>query len=206
MIEQFDYSKKPWELNPDLTQEILNAIAKVIEQRTKECLEERFDISRGDSHYSYGHTARAWRIHGLREFIISQTFPNLKILKDKGNSFEFAIGNTLMKLYSGIPEEMTANMKKLSPYESGQYSLKLEGSDNDKIYWRIMINSAPTTHDLLNISFTGFNKYGELVCIYDAPLEQIPVIYSVDKVEKEAKKISDAKFSRKKTIKHSEAI
>ena len=205
MTIQFDYNKKPWELNQELTEEILNAIAKVIEQKTRECLEERFDTSRGDSHYSYGHTARAWRIYGLRSFIASQTFPNLKILKDSGNSFEFAIKNTPLRFYSGTPEEMTENMKKLSPFE-GQLSLKLEGSDDDEIYWRIMISSAPTTHELLNISFTGFNKYEELVCVYDAPLEQIPVIYSVDKVEKEAKKISDAKFSRKKTIKHSEAI
>lgn len=205
MAIQFDYSKKPWELNPNLTEEILNEIAKVIEQKTRECLEERFDTSRGDSHYSYGHTARAWRISGLRSFIESQTFPNLKILKDSGNSFEFAIGQTLMKIYSGSPEDMTPNMKKLSPLE-GQLSLKLEGSDNDEIYWRIMISSAPTTHELLNISFTGFNKYGELACVYDAPLEQIPVIYSVDKIGKEAKKLPDAKFSRKKTIKHSEAI
>lgn len=207
MVEQYDYNKKPWELNPDLTEECLNTIASIILQKTQECLLERFDTSRGDSHYSYGHNARAWRIYGIRNLIESKLFPNMKILKDSGNTFEFAIGKTPMRFYSGIPEEMTKNMKKLSPYEDGQYSLKLEGEDHNDLFWRIMINSAPIKHTLLGITYTAFNKYEELVCLYSAPLENlIPVIYSVDSKVKEATKIPEATFSRKKTKKNSEVI
>ena len=206
MSEKYQYDKKPWEHNQDLSKDFLLVLAGVIQKKTRECQQERLDFSRGDSHYSYGHTARAWRIAGIKELISSGEYADLRVLKEKGNGFEFARGSTLLKFYSCSPEEMTSSMMKLSPYECGQYSLKLEGNDADDLCWRVMIDAAPISHDLLGVSIVGFNRYNEIVCRYDVPLDQVPVIYSLDKTVKEAKKLPDAPFQKKSAAKISEVI
>lgn len=206
MTEKYCYDKAPWDYNPDLTKKCLLAIAGVIQKKTRECQQERLDFSKGDSHYSYGHVARAWRIAGLKELILSREYPSLRLLKEKGNGFEFACGTAGLKFYSASPEEMTSSMMKLSSYECGQYSLKLEGGAGEELYWRIMIDAAPISHDLLSISYVGFNIHNEVVCNYQVPLEQVPVIYSIDKTVKEAKKLSDAPFQKKTTTRKSEVI
>lgn len=206
MSEKYQYNKAPWEFNKELSKDYILAIAGVIQKKTRECQIERLDFSKGDSHYSYGHVARAWRISGLKDLISSGEYPNLRLIKEKGNGFEFSCGSTLLKFYSGSPEEMTSSMMKLSPYECGQFSLKLEGEDHDDLYWRILIDAAPISHDLLGVSVIGFNAHDEVVCSYGVPLEQVPVIYSIDKTVKEAKKMSDAPFQKKNNTKISEVI
>ena len=206
MNEKYCYDKAPWDYNPDLTKECIFAIAGVIQKKTRECQQERLDFSKGDSHYSYGHVARAWRIAGLKELILSGKYPSLRLIKEKGNGFEFACGTASLKFYSASPEEMTSSMMKLSSYECGQYSLKLEGGDGEELYWRIMRDAAPFSHVLLCVSYVGCYINNEVDCSYKVPLEDIRIIYSIDKTVKEAKKISDAPFQKKNTTKTSEVI
>lgn len=205
-MEKYSYDKAPWDFCPELTKDCIFAIAEVIQRKTRECQQERLDFLKGDSHYSYGHVARAWRIAGLKQLIFSGKYPSLRLIKEKGNGFEFACGTVGLRFYSSSPEEMTSSMMKLSPYECGQYSLKLEGQEGEELYWRILIDAAPISHDLLSVSFVGFNNHNEVVCNYLVPLEQVPIIYDVDKTVKEVKKISDAPFQKKNTTNMSEVI
>ncbi|MBD5398026.1 hypothetical protein HDR60_00775 [bacterium] len=191
----YDYNKKPWELNTDLQEEILNKIANVIKSKTLACIAERCDKSKGDSDYSYGHTARAWRIKGIKD--LSKEISELKIVEERGLYFEFKVGNTPMKFYSGSKDSMTDKMKENTPYEI-QLDLKLQDCKNGKIYWRIMVNCAPNTHTLLAITFVGFNENKDFVCVYTPKDTYSGILYDITSPVKEAVKIPDAQFTRKK--------
>lgn len=193
----YNYTKKPWEVNPLLAEDFLQKISLLFKKTQEECLEERFNMDVGDSHYSFGHTVRAWRIKRLKDLIYKNK-GILKILKDKGNRFEFAIGDTILKIYSGSPDSLTKNIWKKTDTEAHkQLQLNLFEASGKPLVWRFLIESTPITHEYLCTYIIGFNEIGDKVCLYRIIDNGVPVMYDVTAQNKEPVILQKAKFSKK---------
>ncbi len=194
----YDYTKKPWELNPWLTEEVIQKIASKFRDIQSACIEERLDRVKGDSDYSFGHTVRAWRIRALKEAEKSGELEGLKIIIDKGNRFEFAIYDTTLKFYSSSPDNLGKNIfKKTSIENAGQYQLNLFGGSSEALYWRFIVQSAPNTHEYIATYILAFNDNLEKVCVYKVDKNSISAPYDPQAGQKEAVRLPIPSFTKK---------
>ena len=196
--QAYDYTKKPWELNSLLSEEVVQKIATKFQETQSICIEERLDRNRGDSDYSFGHTVRAWRIKALKEMKKSGELDGLRIILDKGNRFEFAIYDTALKFYSGSPDNLGKNIfKKTSTESAGQYQLNLFNNPAEPLYWRFIVQSTPNTHEYIATYVLAFNNSLEKVCIYKIDKNFIPTPYNPEAEPKEAIQLPVPVFTKK---------
>ncbi len=202
---QYDYTKKPWELNPFLTEAFLNEIDVVFQRTQLECLQDRLNRERGDSDYSFGHVARAWRIHAIRQLVEKNNL-EIKIIYDRGNHFEFAIHGTVLKFYSGSLDNINPNVwKKTRTEETTQYQLNLFEGSSIPLVWRFVVETAPTTHAHIATYIIAFNEVGDRICTHKITNNTVPVVYDVTAKEKDAVVLPNAQFF-KKTDKKNEKV
>lgn len=195
-----DYNKKPQELNPVFTDALLHELDLLMQETQIRCIEQRFDTKAGDSHYSFGHSARAWRIKAIERFIQSHPDYNLKVLLNKGNRFEFAICETPLKIYSGSLDNIPKNVFKKTLYETApQLELDL-GFNPQPFFWRLIVQTTPGTHSYVCTYLLAFNEQGDKIYTYNITVPVASTPYDPSSPEASPVVLPEPSFTKKQAL------
>lgn len=171
---------KPWELNPDLEEEKLIEVASLIAEVRSEVV-ELHDEELGDTNQSLGFRAYECCRSRIAQAATESTY--LKILTYEGR-FTFAIGNTPVRFFRGVPTNIEERRLIKSIEAASQLSLLEVTFDIADINWWFAVE-VDEFKLADKVSFVGFDSIGQQVCLWEVPLQDtIPLLHSVDLIAK----------------------
>jgi len=162
---------KPSDYNNKLDEHLIDTVAHILYNARIKCL-NGYEPENGDTPWSNGVRSREWCRKAIRDAVNDYDF--LKILKDKGQSFVFAINGVPVKFYKDDTKKPSSKLFKFQEIEQKQYELfSFDGIGNPKdILWRFVIET-DIALDISKISFIGLGKTSKKIeCLYDVEIKR----------------------------------
>ena len=191
--------KLPHEFHPDLTEERIAAIARLIADAYWETLSHRIE-EKGDSRWAHGCRRYDWARQRIRDAAGTAAAPYLKILKDRGSAFLFLIGEVPVKYKRTDTDDPAEGTATQSLLEAQQLSLlEFYGlQDPGELSWRFLLEDN-FDGELIRAVFVGIDAAtNEVRCFWEIPYEKIsapPVI--IDGVRDEGVELPPARVTLK---------
>lgn len=113
---------RPWDYNPELTEERLVQIAQLLERGRGDAV-DRFDSSVGDDSWTLGCCAYNYGCFQIRNAAETSGFEWLRVI-NPGKHFQFSVGLVPMRFWKGDPTDPTDKISTATAYE--QLPLDLE--------------------------------------------------------------------------------
>lgn len=154
---------KPWDLNPDLSEGRLIALASFIANVRSEVI-ELHDESLGDTRLSLGMRAYECCRSRISEVAGSSDFSWLSILEPEGR-FTFAMGVTPVRFTRNNPKQLPGRKLVVSLSAMKQMSL-LDPEPHAEVRWFFVFDSVADA-----AYFVGYSEFGEIVCQWEIPVE-----------------------------------
>jgi hypothetical protein len=175
--------KKPWDINPDLEEDRLIAIASFISDVRAEVVELHDEVL-GDTNKSLGFRAyECCRSRITSESLGSGNWPWLKVITAEGR-FTFAIGKTPVRFYRGVPTSIEERRLVKSLEASSQLSLLEVSTEIAAINWWFAVEVDEFKY-ADKVTFVGFNEEGIQVCLWDVPLQvSVSSLSAIDAISK----------------------
>jgi len=158
----------PWDYHPDLTEERLVAIAKLIADGRQTAV-ELFDEEAGDNGWTLG--CRAFQFGRIRilRAVDKETYPWLDVI-DRTFQLIFTIGEVPVRIYRGEAEEPTNRTQRQSLNELRQLSFSFdECEEGRELAYRFAVET-DIDGSVLAIKFVGLR--GESAVLnWDVPID-----------------------------------
>lgn len=164
-------NKKPSEFNTKLDEHLIDKVAHILYNARIKCL-NGYEPENGDTPWSNGVRSREWCRKAIRDAANDYDF--LEILKDKGQSFVFAINGVPVKFYKDDATNPSSKLFKFQEIEQKQYELfSFDGIEcPDDIMWRFVVET-DITLDITKISLIGLGRKSKKTeCLYDAEIKK----------------------------------
>lgn len=163
-------TEKPWDINPDMTQERIGVIANLIAEVRGEVI-DRHDEELGDTRLSLG--IRAYECSRSRIITLAKQkeFPWLRIITPEGR-FTFNIGNTPVRFTRNVPKYLP-DRKMIRSTEAARQLRQLllfEQHANTEITWFIVFDTF-YKNPADNVYCVGYDQSKQIICQWDVPIE-----------------------------------
>ncbi len=176
----------PFELNPQLTDERIDTVGRLIATAHNQVLER---ADERDTGWSIGCRSHVWRSTTIIQAVEARNYPWLKI-ESPGLRFVFSIGGVPVSMYRGSHEHPRKNI--LNRAESFPELLQLplleEVDGQPELVWSFALETAPNG-EVLKLEFIGITPAGETLAYRHVPLDE-PVTRSY-KIEPEQAELID---------------
>jgi hypothetical protein len=184
---------KPWELNPELTEDRLKLIGKTIKEIRNKAI-SLYDPEEGDAPWSLGCRVYDRTINMLPKLINESWFGYVK----SNLYFVMLIEGTPIRFYRGNAECPPGRTLVRNSLERQHYQMGLFGDDNEW-FWRIAVE---TDHDYqtLRITIAQYNDVGDFKNLYEIPIDE-PIATVISVTDRKPKAVDLGKpevFKREK--------
>lgn len=182
-------TQKPWEINPDLTNERIAAIANIIASVRGEVI-DLHDEELGDTPLSLG--TRAYecsrtRIIGIAE---QELWPWLRIITPEGR-FTFSIGNTPVRFTRNEPNNLP-NRKMIRSAEARRQLSFFENHSYAEVTWFIVFDTY-YKNPADNVYCVGYDKFKNIICQWEIPIQgTVPMMSAIKEVLPQAVDVKEA--------------
>lgn len=160
--------KKPWEVNSDLQQERIEAVALLLFNVRGEVI-DLYDEKLGDTRLSLG--VRAYECCRTRLISVAEAleWPWLKVITPEGR-FTFAIGETPVRFVRNDPDQLPSRKLIVSEEAKTQFELFVESGPFQDLRWYFVIDTYfKAAAD--NMYFVGYDRNGKVICQWEIDLD-----------------------------------
>ncbi len=169
--------QSPWQLTPELQQDRLQEIAKLLVTVRGEVI-DRHEPEIGDTRLSLGMRAYECCRSRIIQKSMEGDWPWLSVLTPQGR-FTFAIDDIPIRFSRNDPNQLPD--RKLIPSEEGavQMSLLRETTQYAYLRWFLVIDT-PYDQPVENAYVIGYSETNEIICKWKIPLEDlVPAVAEV---------------------------
>lgn len=172
-------TKKPWEFHPDLTEDNITAVTRLIIQAYVES-QDYLVPEKGDNRNVHGLRRYYWARRNLTDAAGTPDYPFLSILTDKRFTFLLTIGQVPMRFKRAPVEKIDQSVFKQYEAETAQLSLLsfLDQPDPCELSWRIIVED-DFTGDVIQVAFVGADEDGNIKCLWKMPQNKIVPLASI---------------------------
>ncbi len=191
-------TKKPWEFHPDLTENKITAVTRLITKAYVET-QDYLHPEKGDNRNVHGLRRYYWARRNLSDAAGTPEYPFLSILTDKRFAFVLTIGEVPMRFKRSPIEKIHHSVFVQYAEEAAQLSLLsfLDQPDPCELSWRIIVED-DFTGDVVRVAFVGADQAGEIKCFWEMPQDKIaPRIVSIPVNEDKGQELKPASVKLK---------